>query len=91
MDMPKTVKRYCKKCKMHTEHTIKEYKGGRARTLAKGTRMHERNTAGYGGKYEVLAHKKKVNKKPTFVATCSVCGSKQIFTLGKRMKKVQLA
>ncbi|MCD6478517.1 MAG: 50S ribosomal protein L44e [Candidatus Diapherotrites archaeon] len=91
MEMPKTVKRYCKKCKAHTEHTIKEYKGGRARTLAKGTRRHERNIAGYGGKYQAIARRKKANKKPTFVATCSVCGTKHVFSLGKRMKRVQLA
>ncbi len=91
MEMPKKVKRYCKKCKRHTEHTIKEYKGGRARTLAKGNRRHEANIAGYGGKYQAVALRKKLNKKPTFVAVCSVCGAKQVFSLGKRMKRVTLA
>ncbi|MEM4663223.1 MAG: 50S ribosomal protein L44e [Candidatus Diapherotrites archaeon] len=90
MEFPKKISRFCKKCKKHTEHSVKEYKGGRARTLSEGTRKHEMNTAGYGGKYKALAHKKKLNKKPTFVAVCSVCGKKQVFSLGKRMKKPQL-
>lgn len=90
MNMPKKISRYCRKCKKHTEHTIKEYRGGKARTLAVGTRKHERNTSGYGGKYQALAHKKKANKKPTFVAVCSVCNTKHVFSIGKRMKKVQL-
>ncbi|MCX8189736.1 MAG: 50S ribosomal protein L44e [Candidatus Diapherotrites archaeon] len=90
MEFPKKMSRYCKKCKRHTEHNIKEYKGGRARKMAKGTRKHERNNLGYGGKYQAVAHKKKLNKKPTFSAICNVCGAKKVFTIGKRLKKPQL-
>ncbi len=91
MEMPREVTRYCRKCKKHTKHKIKEYRAAKARTLAAGTRRHERNIAGYGGKYKAIAHKKKLYKRPTFVATCTACGAKHLFSLGKRMKKLQLS
>ncbi len=89
--MPKSIKDYCKKCNKHTEHRLKQFKPGRARALAAGTRSHERKTKGYKGKYQFPAKVKKQNKKPCFIAECSVCHAKHYFVIPKRMKKVELA
>ncbi len=90
MDVPKEKKVYCKKCKRHTVHKLKEFKSGTGRTMAQGNRRHKRNTAGYMGKYKFIATVKKQNKTPIFVATCVECDSKAPYSLGKRMKKGEL-
>ncbi len=89
MNFPKDKKIYCKKCKKHTKHKLKEFKAGKGRTLAKGNVRHAKNTGkGYGGKYKYVATVKKQNKTPTFTAECTVCNAKVPYSLGKRMKKV---
>jgi len=90
MKLPKKIKCYCKKCKKHTEHKLKEFKSGKARKTAKGQRRHERHTSGYGGRHQFIATVKKQNKRPTFLAECSVCKAKSYFVIPKRMKKVDL-
>ncbi|MEM0360211.1 MAG: 50S ribosomal protein L44e [Candidatus Diapherotrites archaeon] len=90
MKLPKKIKTYCKKCKKHTEHKLKEFKPGKARALAKGTRRHEAHTKGYGGRYQFVAIVKKQNKRPTYLAECSVCKAKHYFVIPKRMKKPEL-
>ena len=91
MKIPKKIKHYCKKCKKHTEHKLKEFKSGRARTTAKGQRRHKRHTRGYGGRYQYIATVKKQGKKPTFLAECTTCKAKSYFVIPKRMKKAELA
>ncbi len=88
--MPKTVKDYCRKCKKHTEHKLKQFKSGTARALAEGSRKNVEKKRGYKGKYQFPAKVKKQNKKPTFIAECSVCSTKHYFVIPKRMKKVEL-
>jgi large subunit ribosomal protein L44e len=89
MNFPKEKKIYCKKCKKHTNHKLKEFKSGKGRTLAQGNVRHEKNVEhGYGGKYKYVATIKKQNKTPVFVAECVDCGAKISYSLGKRMKKV---
>ncbi len=89
MKFPKEKKLYCKKCKKHTKHKLKEFKSGKGRTLAQGNVRHEKNTAhGYGGRYKYVATVKKQNKKPVFVGECTICKQKCEYSLGKRMKKV---
>lgn len=90
MDFPKEKKLYCKKCKKHSNHKLKEFKSGKGRTLAHGNLRHEKNTGhGYGGRYKYIATVKKQNKTPTFVAECVDCKAKIPYSLGKRMKKVK--
>jgi ribosomal protein L44E len=56
-----------------------------------GTRENIRkHKKGYGGKAEFIATVKKQNKKPTFVAECSVCKAQHYFVIPKRMKKAEL-
>ncbi|VVB75974.1 50S ribosomal protein L44e [uncultured archaeon] len=89
MKFPKEKKIYCKKCKKHTKHKMKEFKSGAKRTLAAGNRRHERNVNhGYLGKYKYVVLVKKQNKRPTFVAECVDCKKKIPYSLGKRMKKI---
>ena len=89
MKFPKTKSLFCKKCKKHTSHKMKEFKAGKGRAMAAGNRRHERNTMhGYLGRYKYVAMVKKQNKTPVFVAECTVCKQKITYSLGKRMKKV---
>ncbi|MCR4335854.1 MAG: 50S ribosomal protein L44e [archaeon] len=91
MNIPKEQSLFCAKCNSHTEHKLKLFKPGKARTLSWGTRQNERkHKAGYGGKAEFTATVKKQNKKPTFIAECGVCGMKKYKVIPKRMKKVEL-
>lgn len=88
MKVPKEIKLYCKKCKKHTTHTLKQFKEGPKSALKKHTRKHEvKHVKGYGGKARHPIHTKKQGKKPTFVATCSVCNSKTYYVAGNKAKK----
>lgn len=91
MDLPKVIKDYCKKCNSHTDHKLKQFKSGNARTLSRGQRRNIAKKAGYGGKYQFTAIVKKQNKKPVFTAECTVCSTKHPFVISKRMKKIELA
>ena len=42
MKVPKTVSDYCKKCNKHTDHKLKQFKSGKARSLAEGQRKNIR-------------------------------------------------
>ncbi|MFH1391065.1 MAG: 50S ribosomal protein L44e [Candidatus Diapherotrites archaeon] len=91
MNIPKEQMLFCAKCNTHTEHKLKQFKPGKARALSWGTRQNERkHKAGYGGKAEFTATVKKQNKKPTFIAECTVCKMKKYRVIPKRMKKAEL-
>ncbi len=90
MDIPKEIKDYCKKCNAHTAHKLKHFKAGSARSLAEGQRKNIRKKKGYKGKYQFTATVKKQNKKPVFIAECTVCHAKHYFVIPKRMKKTNL-
>jgi large subunit ribosomal protein L44e len=91
MELPKTIKTYCKKCKKHETHKLTLYKSRAARKTSLGTRKNiEKHKKGYGGMAKHIATVKKQNKKPTFVAECSVCKAKHYFVIPKKMKKVEL-
>lgn len=88
MKIPKEVKLYCKNCKKHSAHKIKEFKTGAKSVLKKHARSHERkHEKGYGGRTRFVVHIKKQSKKPTFVATCAVCNSKRYYVAGNKTKK----
>ena len=94
MKLPKKIKLYCKHCGRHTEHTLKEFKRKQTRGLAWGERVKRKyKLKGYGAN-KIKAHKTttvyKQNKKPTFLARCTVCGHYTYFVIPKRMKKVEL-
>ncbi len=92
MELPKTVKMYCSKCKTHTEHKLKLFKPAAIRSMSKGQRRHKRRfVQGYGGKHKFPIKPKKQTKKPTFLAECAKCHKKCYKVVPKRMKKVELA
>ena len=90
MNIPKTIKDFCQKCNTHTEHKLKQFKAGSARTMSRGQRRNVEKKKGFGGKYQFTAIIKKQNKKPTFLAECAVCGRKHYVVIPKRMKKVEI-
>jgi large subunit ribosomal protein L44e len=75
MNVPKEVRTYCPRCKIHQAHTVDLYKAGKRRALAKGERHHEREKKGYGGqKYPLQREFAKTTKKQTLRVKCKVCG-----------------
>jgi large subunit ribosomal protein L44e len=91
MNIPKSTSAYCPHCKKHTEHKVKLFKSGQARTDSKGTRrMQRKHKSGYGGKTKFPAYVKKQNKRPTLILECPVCKKKHITVINKRMKKAEL-
>ena len=56
VNVPKEVKTYCPKCKVHQIHTVTLYKAGKRRALARGERHHAREKEGYGGQKYPLQH-----------------------------------
>jgi len=75
MNVPKEIRTYCPKCKVHQIHTVSLYKAGKRRALAKGERHHNREKKGYGGqKYPLQKKFAKTTKKQTLKLKCKVCG-----------------
>ena len=89
MIVPKEMNAYCPTCNKHTPHKVKvstsKYKAGR--TLAWGTRKHERKLAGYHGKVKGKAKVKKQGIRNKIMLECSVCGKKHERVISGRMKK----
>ncbi|MCD6279207.1 50S ribosomal protein L44e [Candidatus Micrarchaeota archaeon] len=89
MKFPKEINTYCPFCKTHTVHKVKLYskKGGTGRSMAKGTRKHDRKLKGYGGKRKGMKTPKKQGKRQKVILTCTVCKKKHERVLGTRTKK----
>ena len=49
MNIPKVIRKYCAKCKTHTEQKVSIYKAGKRRGSARGERRHAERKQGYGG------------------------------------------
>ncbi len=103
MKLPKKIKRYCPKCKKHTETTIAEAKKktrSTARPMSRGSDSRikargDRRGFGNHGRYSKPAISKfkmtgaKTSKKTDLRYKCSVCGKIQVQPVGKRAKKVE--
>ena len=89
MMVPKEKNTYCPKCKKTVVHKVKvstsKYKAGR--TLAWGTRKHERKLAGYHGKVKGKAKVKKQGIRQKIMLECTVCKKKHEMVISGRMKK----
>ena len=91
MKFPKTVRRYCPKCKAYTEHTVSIYKAGKRRTLAAGERRYTAKKKGYGSKRKSEQKKfAKVTKKQVLKFKCKVCGY-IVQSKGVRLKRLEIA
>lgn len=87
MKYPKSINTYCPTCKKHTEHKVKMASKGAARTLAIGTRKHNRKLQGRGGKRAGKVPVKKQGKRQTIMLACTVCKKKHPRTIGTRTRK----
>ena len=89
MIVPKQMNSYCPFCGKHTPHKVKvtttKIKPGR--TLAWGTRRHERKLRGYHGKVKGKAKVKKQGIHNKIMLECTVCKKKHERTISSRMKK----
>ena len=89
MIVPKTMHSFCPHCNKHTDHKVKvsttKIKPGR--TLAWGTRKHERKLAGFHGKVKGKAKVKKQGIRNKIMLECAVCKKKHERTISGRMKK----
>ncbi len=93
MIFPRKIKTYCPHCRKHTIHTVKvstsKYKAGR--TLAVGTRRHNRKLKGMHGKVKGKAIVKKQGIRQKVMLTCTVCKKKhEVVVTGRMKKKLEL-
>lgn len=90
MKYPRTLNRYCPKCRKHTIHTVAVYKKGKENMLNHGRRRVERKKKGYGSFPKEIFHKNaKINKRTTPLLECPDCGKKQ-YAKSYRVKKFEL-
>lgn len=89
MIIPKELSSYCPYCKKHTNHKVKVVTGKirPGRTLAWGTRRHERKLVGYHGKVKGKVKVKKQGIRNKLMLECTVCKKKHERTISGRMKK----
>ncbi|MBU1197701.1 50S ribosomal protein L44e [Candidatus Micrarchaeota archaeon] len=89
MKVPKEIRTYCPHCRKHNLHKVKvstsKYKAGRS--LAWGTRKHERKLAGYHGKVKGKAKVRKQGIRNKIMLQCSGCKKKHETVVSGRMKK----
>ena len=100
MKMPKTRKKYCPKCKKHTEHKVSTVKRKSPSSLKYGSKIRARlrgRARGKGnlGRYSKPAVTrwkmtgKKQTKKTDLRFQCSVCKKSQTQSSGFRIKKIE--
>ncbi len=100
MKIPKTIKRYCKFCKKHTEQKVAQNKKRTASSLSRGSKYRARlrgRARGIGnlGRYSKPAVTKfkrtgaKTTKKTDLRYTCNVCKKTTSQPYGRRAKKVE--
>ncbi len=100
MKIPKTMKRYCKYCKKHTEQKVAQNKKKAASSLSYGSKIRARlrgRARGVGnlGRYSKPAVTKfkrtgaKNTKKTDLRYTCSVCKKMSSQPEGIRAKRVE--
>lgn len=89
MEIPKQISAYCPTCKKHGPHKVKvttsKIKAGR--TLAWGTRKHERKLVGFHGKVKGKAKVKKQGIRNKAMLECTTCKKKHERTISSRSKK----
>uniref|UniRef100_A0A8C1LFS2 60S ribosomal protein L36a n=1 Tax=Cyprinus carpio TaxID=7962 RepID=A0A8C1LFS2_CYPCA len=92
VNVPKTRRTYCKKCKKHQPHKVTQYKKGKDSVYAQGKRRYDRKQSGYGGQTKPIFRKKaKTTKKIVLRLECVEpnCRSKRMLAI-KRCKHFEL-
>lgn len=101
MKIPKTIKRYCRKCRKHTLHKVVQLKTGTKRgSLKKGSiqRAKKRGLGtGFGNKgrwgskpTKPKRSGAKTSKKTYLKYTCQTCKKSSMTTAGTRTKRLEL-
>ena len=102
MKLPKTVNRYCRKCKKHTSHKIAQSKKKAPSSLSHGSKIRARRRgrargSGNLGRYSKPAITKwkmtgkKSTKKTDLRFECTVCKKSSVQRKGFRAKKIEFA
>merc|ERR1711970_1010305 len=92
VNVPKSRRTFCWKCKKHQTHKVSQYKKSKERTFAQGRRRYDAKQAGYGGQTKPIFRKKaKTTKKIVLKMECTVakCRVKSQVPL-KRCKHFEL-
>ncbi|XP_070565114.1 large ribosomal subunit protein eL42-like isoform X2 [Ptychodera flava] len=90
VNVPKTRRTYCKKCRKHMMFKVTQYKKGRESPYAQGRRRYDRKQAGYGGQTKPIFHKKaKTTKKIVLRLECTTCKVRKQLPI-KRCKHFEL-
>lgn len=100
MKLPKTMKRFCRYCKKHTEHQVMENKRRNPSSLSYGSKIRARRRGsargcGSRGRYSKPAITqfkmtgKKATKKVDLRYKCNVCKKMEIIGVGFRTKKIE--
>ncbi|MEM4554453.1 MAG: hypothetical protein QXT25_01215 [Candidatus Anstonellaceae archaeon] len=87
MKHPKEIRTYCPHCRKHTVHKARLASKSKARTLAMGTRKHERKLMGHGGKRAGKVPVKKQGVRQKLILECQECKKKHERVVGTRTKK----
>ena len=101
MKVPKAIKRFCRKCKTHTEHKVTQSKKKTASSLTYGSKVRVRlrgKARGHGnlGRYSRAAVTKwkmtgkKSTKKTDFRYQCVQCKKTSTQAQGVRAKRIEL-
>ena len=92
MDMPKTQRRYCPKCKKHTMHTVRKSSASKVkRRLAEGQRRFKRKMKGFGSFPKSNPKgRSKPTKKLDLRYKCMECKKEHTIGKGFRAKKFEL-
>ena len=92
MDIPKTQKRHCPKCKKHTMHTVRRVSASKVkRRMAEGQRRFKRKMKGFGSFPRPNPKgRAKPTKKLDLRYKCKECGKEQTIGQGFRVKKFEL-
>merc|ERR1712198_193084 len=90
VNVPKTRRTACTRCKKHQVHKVSQYKKSKERRFSQGRRRYDAKQAGYGGQTKPIFRKKaKTTKKLVLKLECSKCKLKRQLPI-KRCKHFEL-
>ncbi|MCL5428025.1 MAG: hypothetical protein M1321_02480 [Candidatus Marsarchaeota archaeon] len=91
MKIANEINTFCRYCRQHTAHKVKNASRGQQRGLSKATRRHERAIAGYVGSVEPKVHPKKLGKRQKVLLECKKCKkvTEKVFA-GRTKKKIEI-
>ncbi len=84
VNMPKSKKVFCKRCKKHEPHKVSQYKKGKESVFAQGKRRYDSKQKGFGGQKKPIFKKKaKTTKKIVLKLECNKCKSKTLYPISR--------